>query len=175
MCFGKPQSVLNYWLPSADELKLFGPDFALVGTIIVILIGSMIVGKRAGVCAWLALAGLVVAFFLNLNVAGMVSSAGGGARAAMEPGAAPTMLIADNLTVFFKGILILFAVAVIGLWMIGSAAQEKDAPEFMVLLLGSALGMSLMVSTLNLLFEKTRRSRLGNSRTAFLPSWKTSV
>ncbi len=145
------QAIIQYWLPSADELKLFGPDFALVGTIIVILVGSMIVGKRAGVCAWLALAGLVVAFFLNLNVAGMVSSAGGGARAAMEPGAAPTMLIADNLTVFFKGILILFAMAVIGLWMIGSAAQEKDAPEFMVLLLGSALGMSLMVSTLNLL------------------------
>ena len=56
------QSAIQYWLPSAAELKLFGPDFALVGTIIVILIGSMIVGKRAGVCAWLALAGLVVAF-----------------------------------------------------------------------------------------------------------------
>ena len=143
------QAIIQYWLPSADELKLFGPDFALVGTIIVILIGSMIVGKRSGVCAWLALAGLVVAFFLNMNVAGMISSAG--AQAGMEPGAAPTMLIADNLTVFFKFLLIVFAVAVIGLWMIGSAAQEKDAPEFMVLLLGSALGMSLMVSTLNLL------------------------
>ena len=143
------QPTIQYWLPSADELKLFGPDFALVGTIIVILVGAMIVGKRSGVCAWLALAGLVVAFFLNMNVAGMISSAG--AQAGMEPGAAPTMLIADNLTVFFKGLLFVFAMAVIGLWMIGSAAQEKDAPEFMVLLLGSALGMSLMVSTLNLL------------------------
>ncbi len=143
--------MMHYWLPSADELKLFAPDFALVGTIIVILIGSMIVGKRAGICAWLAIAGVVVAFFFNLNVAELVSSSAGGAQAAMEPTADRPMLIADNLTVFFKFVILFFLAAVIGLWLIGSAQREKDAPEFLVLLLGSALGMSLMVSTLNLL------------------------
>ena len=141
------QSILKYWLPSGEELKLFSPDFALVGTIIVILIGSMIVGKRSGVCAWLGIAGVVVAFFCNLNVARIL---GGAPQAGMEPGGGP-MLIADNLTVFFKFLLLVFLAAVMGLWLIGSARGEKDAPEFLVLLLGSALGMSLMVSSLNLL------------------------
>jgi NADH-quinone oxidoreductase subunit N len=45
----------------------------------------------------------------------------------------------------------LFLVLVTALWMLGSAEREKDAPEFFVLLLSSALGMVLMVSTLNLL------------------------
>ena len=33
----------------------------------------------------------------------------------------------------------------------GSADTERNAPEFFILLLGSALGMALMVSTANLL------------------------
>jgi len=37
------------------------------------------------------------------------------------------------------------------LWWSCSADIEHDAPEFFVLLLGSALGMSLMVSTANVL------------------------
>ena len=145
------QSDIHYWLPSVEELKLFGPDFALLGTVLMILIGSIIVGKRTGICAWLAVAGVVVALFLNWNVAEMVSEGSGGARGVMEPTADRPMLIADNLTVFFKFILLAFLAAVTGLWLLGTARREKDAPEFLVLLFGSALGMSLMVSTLNLL------------------------
>ena len=141
------QGLIKYWLPTARELTLFAPDLALVGTLVLILVAAMIVGKRSGVAGWLALAGVVVAFFCNWNVLAVL---GGGFQAGMEPAQGP-MLIADNLTVFFKFLLLVFLAAVIGLWMIGSAPTEKDAPEFLVLLLGSALGMSLMVSSLNLL------------------------
>ena len=52
------QTSIHYWLPSSEELKLFGPDFALLGTVLMILIGSIIVGKRTGICAWLAISGV---------------------------------------------------------------------------------------------------------------------
>ena len=61
------------------------------------------------------------------------------------------MLIADNLAVYFKLIVLLFAACVTALWWMGSASTEREAPEFFVLLLGGALGMILMVGSLNLL------------------------
>ncbi len=145
------ESLVQYWLPSATELRLFGPDLALVGTLIVILVGAMIVGKRPRVCAALAAVGVIVALGLNVQVAGLLSETAGGFQGAMEPAAGRPMLIADSLTVFFKFVLLVFLLAVTLLWRVGGSAAVPDAPEFLVLLLGSALGMSLMVSTLNVL------------------------
>jgi NADH-quinone oxidoreductase subunit N len=61
------------------------------------------------------------------------------------------MFIVDTLSIFFKAVLLLFLVGITVLWWVCSADREADAPEFFVLLLGSALGMALMVSTQNLL------------------------
>ena len=47
--------------------------------------------------------------------------------------------------------LLVFLGGVTCLWWIGSAETEENAPEFFVLLLGSALGMALMTSTSHLL------------------------
>lgn len=121
----------------------------MVGTLALILIGALIVGKQARLCAFLATLGVVVAGLLNWRVWTLLAD--GGAQGAMEPTAGAPMLIADNFTVFFKFFLLFFLLAVTALWLIGSADRETDAPEFFILLLGSALGMSLMVSTLNLL------------------------
>ena len=108
------------------------------------------------------------------------------------------MLIADGFSVFFKLFLLLLLVLVIWLWTVGASSREMNAyerapragwpgqpdvpgaigsPEFFVLLLSSALGMMLMVGTLNLLVmivametaslpsyamaASNRRSRLG--------------
>src|SRR5690606_4249672 len=66
------------------------------------------------------------------------------------------MLLADNFSVFFKLFLAAFLAAIIVLWLMRpgagrSAEPTIGGPEFFVLLLTSALGMSLMVGTLNLL------------------------
>jgi NADH-quinone oxidoreductase subunit N len=93
-------------------------------------------------------------------------------QAGMAPPDAAPMLIADGFSVFFKLFLLLLLVLVIWLWTVGASSQEAEprggtaldgpptradapgaigSPEFFVLLLTSALGMMLMVGTLNLL------------------------
>lgn len=69
----------------------------------------------------------------------------------LSPQVGSGMLIADNLSVCFQIILLVFLAGVIWLWWLGSADSERNAPEFFILLLGSAFGMMLMVSTVNLL------------------------
>src|SRR5207244_1490620 len=66
------------------------------------------------------------------------------------------MLLADNFSLFFSLLVSIFLVAVILLWLFGHSAgphteMHRNAPEFFALLLGSALGMIMMVSTTNLL------------------------
>ena len=137
-------------MPSGEELAWFSPELALVGTIIAILIAPLAVGRSSRTTVLIALVGMVVTIAFTLGVSGTVEAQ---ARSGLAPPAtaAAGMLVVDNLTVFFKLILMVFALGVSVLWWYGSAHKEKDAPAFFVLLLGSALGMSLMVSTLNLL------------------------
>jgi NADH-quinone oxidoreductase subunit N len=53
--------------------------------------------------------------------------------------------------VYFKFLLLLFLAGVIILRFIGPPENRQNSPEFLTLLIGSALGMVLMVSSLNLL------------------------
>ncbi len=136
------------WLPSGTDMKLVAPELALVATIALVLIVPLVVRRNSYTTAGIVLAGAVgttlLAYFVTLPAVRF------GGVAAVAPDSAP-MLVVDNFSVFFKLFLMLFVVLVTGLWLLGSAEREKDAPEFFVLLLGSALGMGLMVSTLNLL------------------------
>lgn len=136
------------WMPSAEQLFWFSPELALVGTIVVILVASVILGRRPGLTAAITLIGAAATVLLTLRVAHVVA---GGGHSGLSPEAGAGMLIADNLAVYFKLVLMLFLGGVTALWWIGSARTERNAPEFFVLLIGSALGMTLMVSTLNLL------------------------
>ncbi len=137
------------WLPSLADLAYFTPDIVLTITMVAIMLASMVLGRRVGVCTVTAVAGLIAMFFCNVDVAGRLADGVG--RGLLEPTAHAPMLIADNLTVFFKFLLIVFMVAVIGMWLMGAGRRTADPPEFFILMLGSALGMSLMVSSLNLL------------------------
>jgi NADH-quinone oxidoreductase subunit N len=130
------------------QLSYFTPMIALVCTMLAIVLAPIVWGRGARSTAAVATMGLVVAFVLALRVSGKVAS-GGLSALSPQPGAG--VLIADNLSVFFQIILIVFMAGVMWLWWIGSAERERNAPEFFILLLGSALGMMLMVSTQNLL------------------------
>ncbi|MCP4589523.1 MAG: NADH-quinone oxidoreductase subunit N [bacterium] len=138
----------TFFVPTGEQLGWFSPELVLVGTIMAILIAPLAMGRSSRTTVLIALVGIVLTIACTLGVGRTVATEG---LSGLAPPEAAGMLIVDNLTVFFKIILMVFAAGVSVLWWYGSAAEEKDAPAFFVLLLGSALGMSLMVSTLNLL------------------------
>ncbi len=138
----------SFWFPTLTDLYWFSPELALVATLVTILIAPLILGRSPRNAAWIALAGVVVTIFLTLRVAVEVRTGG---VSGLAPPAAGGMLILDNLTVYFKIVLMLFLAGVITLWFIGPASREGSGEEFFVLLIGSALGMVLMTCTLNLL------------------------
>lgn len=165
----------EFWIPPLDQIRCVAPELALVGTIVAVLLVSILAGRNPYIMALVALLGVIVAIPLTGAVGTEVATQ---ARAGLAPASGPPMIITDNFAVFFKFFLLLFLAAVIGLWTIGvgvrraaaanlSASGGADAdrmpppalrpqsapnaPEFFTLLLASALGMILMVSTLNLL------------------------
>ncbi|HOO17957.1 MAG TPA: proton-conducting transporter membrane subunit, partial [Phycisphaerae bacterium] len=185
----------NAWLPTFSDLRLFSPELVLVAAIAALLLAPLFLGRSAYVAALIAMAGAFAGLLATGQVAVSVAAAGQADMAA--PGAYP-MLIADGFSVFFKLFLLLLLVLVIWLWTVGASSREMNAyerapragwpgqpdvpgaigsPEFFVLLLASALGMMLMVGTLNLLVmivametaslpsyamaASNRRSRLG--------------
>ena len=138
----------QFWMPSGVDLARFSPELAIVGTIVVILVAPLIVGRSARITGAITIIGIIVAALFTLNVSDQVADQG---FTGLAPASASGMLIADNLSVCFKLILLLFTACVTALWWAGPEGNQRDAPEFFVLLLGSALGMILMVSTVNLL------------------------
>ncbi len=138
----------NFWTPTSTDLFWFSPELALVGTIVMLLVVPIIMGKSARTSGRIALFGTVATIVLTLRVAGVVQTQG---ISGLAPPAAAGMLILDNLAIYFKIVLMLFMAGIIGLWFIGSAEKERNGPEFFVIFAGSALGMVLMAGTLNLL------------------------
>lgn len=138
----------SFWMPTLTDLYRFSPELAIVTTIVVILVAPLIVGRSARNAGRIALIGALVTIVLTLRVA---DQARAGGLSILAPAGAEGMIILDNMTVFFKVVLMLFLCGVTILWFIGSSATERNGEEFFVLLLGSALGMMLMTSTLNLL------------------------
>ena len=135
-------------LDVGGHLFLFSPMIALVCTMLAVVACPIFLGRGARTVAAIVSLGLFVTLLLALRVANAVAD-GGTSGLSTEPGAG--LLVVDNLSVWFQIILVVFMAGILGLWWTGSAASERNAPEFFILLLGSALGVGLMVSTTNLL------------------------
>lgn len=131
-----------------QHLFLFSPMIALLATMLAIVTCPLVAGRGARTIAGLSAIGVIVAFVLAWRVLGAVA---GGGVSGLAPDASAGVLIADTLSVGFQIILLIFLGGVMYLWWMGSAETELNAPEFFILLIGSALGMGLMVSTTNLL------------------------
>lgn len=150
-----PQPILaSMWMPSANELAHLGPLFVLVGTIVALLLGAMITNRSRGVAASIVTLGAVGAGLLAFRhlVTDTPNWAG------FDPTGAGPMLIADSFSQLFILLVCIFMLIVTGMWWLGqqsdlpdSEVHRADATEFFVLFVGSAFGMSLMVSTSNLL------------------------
>jgi NADH-quinone oxidoreductase subunit N len=141
----------EFWLPTTASLGRLGPMWALIATIVALLIGPMIFGRRPVPTAMLALFGGALTLLASVMAAGQSAWVG-----LAPPGDAP-MLLADNFSAFIGVLISMFLIAVTLLWLIGyrsgapRSLMHDNSPEFFVLLTGSALGMLLMVSTTHLL------------------------
>ena len=146
--------VADFWMPSAADVARLGPLWVLVGTIVALLIGALAVGRNWRVSGAIAAVGAVLTAFLAMRgFSGESANWAGFAPAGDAP-----MLVVDQFSSFFIFLLSAFLVFVIGMWWLGQNAglpdrltRKRDATEFFVLLVGSAFGMALMVSTTNLL------------------------
>ncbi|MCH7994830.1 MAG: cation:dicarboxylase symporter family transporter [Planctomycetes bacterium] len=140
----------DYWanIPIGEHLWLVSPMIVLVCTMLAVVTCPILVGRRTRTITGVVAIGVIVAFVMAIRVAMQVADGG---TSGLSTVSGSGMLIIDNLSAGYQLLMLGFLGCVIGLWWIGSAATERDAPEFFVLLLGSALGMVLMVSTSNLL------------------------
>ena len=159
-------TLADTWLPSMGDLRLFSPELVLVGTLVAVLLVPVLVGRRSGSAAFIALLGALVGVWATGAMAAHLTAGGDGV---LTPPGTPPLLLVDGFSVFFRLFLFGLLVAITWLWMLGRAEREhagelagatgggvptptaEGATEFFVLLLTSALGMLLMVGSLNLL------------------------
>mgnify|MGYP001201230554 CR=1 FL=1 len=149
----------SLWMPDAATLRLLAPDFVLLGTVVALLLGAILIGRHTRAAAAIALVGALSAAGLALLSFPLVEAAGSelfdvpAAQVAdgLQTPAAPGVLAADRMGMFFRLLVSLFLVAVLGMWWMFDAPRERHATEFLVLLVASALGMMLMTSAVHLL------------------------
>ena len=142
------------WIPSFDELTRFAPLFTLVATIVALLLGAIAVGRNRDVSTAIATIGALATGFL----AWRALSAPAENWTGFDPTGSGPMLVADRFSHFVILLVSVFLILVTGMWRLGQSSDlpdtevaRQDPVEFFVLLVGSAFGMSLMVSTTNLL------------------------
>ncbi len=132
------------WADPANGLRPFAPELWLIVAIVAVLIVPFFTRRSNLACAATALFGLIAALLATMIVGTSDGVVGSHFRG---------LLVVDPVTVFFKGLLFLFVIGIILMWLCTTSMSmhEGDGPEFFTLLLGATLGMSLMASTSNLL------------------------
>ncbi|MBK8267318.1 MAG: NADH-quinone oxidoreductase subunit N [Planctomycetes bacterium] len=143
----------DMWMPSADDLAAIGPLWGFVGTLVAILVAALAVGRNWRVTGMLAALGAAVTGWMALRTVMSPPTNWAG----LSPNNSP-MFVADQFSAFFVLLVSVFMLLVIGMWWMGQNAglperlsRKGDSVEFFILLIGSAFGMSMMVSTTNLL------------------------
>jgi NADH-quinone oxidoreductase subunit N len=131
-----------------EHLFAFSPMIALTLTMLAVVACPLLIGRGARTIGTVVVLGVVAALFLCFRVGAVVAD-GGFSGLSTSPAAG--ILLVDNLSIGFQTLLFVFMLGVITLWWVGSSETERNAPEFFILLVGSALGMALMSSTANLL------------------------
>lgn len=130
------------------SLPAWGPELALCATIVLMLLVRIPDFGRRINAAYIALAGSLAALWLTAPWKFLDPSLG----AAPAPQELFTgLLVFDGLTVFFRAVLLLFAVLFVVLTRISGIPDKEDGPDFYVLVLGATLGMCIMASANHLL------------------------
>ena len=151
----------NTW----GSMALFEPELALCVTIVAMLLLRIFDGTRRIDSFYVALAGSLAALFLVFFQVSFEelkpvfeaipqirpkSIAEGNAWFKSQT-IFTEMLVYDSMTVFFRGLLMSFAVLFVIFTKISGIPDREDAADFYCLVLGSIIGMCLMVSANHLL------------------------
>ncbi len=131
-------------LPSWDQLQLVMPELWLIAAMCAVILVPFV--KRDSVVLPVGAAGVGLGLAMLAALSSLTHYTGFGEVFS-------GMLTVDYFSQFFKVLLILFTGLVCVQWWITSRHQTHryDVPDFFCLLLGAAVGMSLMASASNLL------------------------
>ncbi len=131
-------------LPSWTELTLISPELWLVAGMCAVILVPFVKRDSPAVLTATVSAGLAVALYSVVVTLGRFENFG-----VIFTG----MLTVDYFSQFFKILLIVFTLLILVQWWIASRDQTHiyDVPDFLCLMLGAVLGMSLMASASHLL------------------------
>lgn len=135
----------NRWHHLAQQLSALTPELLIALGMCGVLLATLVGKDRLRLPVTVAIVSLGGALLLALatlaSPQGMQGSVLGG------------MFVIDPFGQFFKSLLLLTALVVLGLWLMLSRQQthELDVPDYLCLLLGATLGMLMMTSAANLL------------------------
>jgi len=125
------------------SLEHFSPELALCITVVLLLLARLCNMDRRLPSYWIALIGALVGFgFAYYQFSHVTGEA--------EP-FFTGLLVFDKFTVFFRLFLLLFLILVIALTVLSGIPDSEDGADFYTLLIGSTIGMMLMVSANHLL------------------------
>lgn len=145
------QTLLNQLYPNAAEsCRGFAPELVLCVTIIAMLLARMPrFGHRIN-AFYVALIGSLVGLYYAAPWLHLFSAADGVASP-LGKQIFDGLLIYDQFTVFFRGILLLFLVLFLIFTRLSGIPDREDSPDFYTLVVGGIIGMCLMVSANHLL------------------------
>ena len=139
-------SMLEGLLGPDGSLRLFSPELALSAGIVLMLLARLCGCDRTIPTHWIALWTAVTAFALAWFYVYDFNQYGG-AQLEYFSG----LLVFNQFTAVVRLGLMLFLVFVIALTVLSGIPDLEDGPDFYTLLLGSVVGMLLMVGANNLL------------------------
>jgi NADH-quinone oxidoreductase subunit N len=134
------------------SIQLFKPELGLCVAVVLLLLVRVFFKPRSWDATLIALVGCGYGLYHSLpwNMDAMMKVAGDGtsvARVEIFSG----LLVYDQLTIYLRAFLLLFAILAIILSRLTGIPDHDDSPDFFVLLLGSTLGMCVMASANHML------------------------
>ena len=136
------------------SLPAFAPELAVCATIVVMLVARIpTIGRRMN-SFWVAMPGTLVALFLAApwhHLQPTAADAQVRTHQLLGSQIFDGLLVYDELTVYFRGVLLLFALLFFFFTRISGIPDREDSADFYTLVLGATLGMCLMASANHLL------------------------
>ncbi len=123
------------------SIPVFAPELVLCGTIVAMLLAQMFSSTHSRAAYRVVMIGTLAALVVALQTA-----------APDRPAEIFTgMLVHDTFSLFMRRLLLLFVLLFVSLTQLSGMPGREDATEFYTLILGSVVGMCLMVSANHML------------------------
>ena len=134
----------NRWAQLLSDCRMIMPEIWLIIAMCAVILVPFISRTNAKLPIVSALAGLVLAGVYCLPLADSGSPD--------DLFVFGDMLVIDPFSQFFKILLIVFTILIVGQWQLTARHETdvKDVPDYLCLLLGATVGMALMASANNL-------------------------